>query len=158
MEEEIMAKRNLIGSLVIVSTLVMMPLTVIADDDENGTWKFVATASTEQETMEPVPGLIRRTTVSATFDQSLSEVKVRLNVRGGDNVVAAHFHCALPGQNGAVAFGLFSPGPLFFDGARASGTLTNADWTGADCVGFIGRPVNTIAALAFAMRCFGIAP
>jgi hypothetical protein len=44
------------------------------------------------------------------------------------------------------------PGPLALDGNRIRGTLTNADFTGADCVAAIGRPVNNIAALAFAMR------
>ena len=32
------------------------------------------------------------------------------------------------------------------------GTLTNADSTGADCVPTIGRVVNNLASLAFAMR------
>jgi hypothetical protein len=30
--------------------------------------------------------------------------------------------------------------------------LTNLDFTGADCTPIVGRPVNNIAALAFAMR------
>jgi hypothetical protein len=30
--------------------------------------------------------------------------------------------------------------------------LLNTDFTGADCVPNIGRPVNNLAALAFAMR------
>ena len=90
--------------------------------------------------------------VTVTFDDALTEVDVKLKVDGGDNVVAAHLHCALPGEDGPVAFGLFSPGPLVFDGKEAKGVLTNADFTGADCNDFIGRPVNNVAALAFAMR------
>ncbi len=90
--------------------------------------------------------------VKAKFDRALTEVDVKLKVDGGSNVVAAHFHCARPGVPGPVAFGLFSPGPLLFDGEQAMGILTNADFTGADCVPIIGRPVNNIAALALAMR------
>ena len=91
--------------------------------------------------------------VVAKFDRGFTKVDVKLRVQGGDAASAfgAHFHCARPGQNGPVAIGLFSPGPLMFDGEVAEGTLTNADFLGADCSG-IGRPVNNIAALAFAMR------
>ena len=147
-----MTKRNLIGSFAIVSWMAMIPQSVIADDGEGKKLKFAAALSAAQSVPVPVPGLIQRARISAVFDRSLSEVRVRLNVRGGDNVVAAHFHCALPGVAGPVAFGLFSPGPLTFDGERAVGTLTNADFTGADCVPTIGRPVSNIAALALAMR------
>ncbi len=90
--------------------------------------------------------------VRADFDEGFTEVDVTLKVDGGDNVVAVHFHCALPGEIGPVAFGLFTPGPLVFDGTEAKGFLTNADFTGADCNPTIGRPVNNIAALALAMR------
>jgi len=45
-----------------------------------------------------------------------------------------------------------SPGSLSFDGKRIRGTLTNADFTGADCSVTIGRQVNNIVALAFAMQ------
>ena len=147
-----MTKRNLIGSFAIVSWMAMIPQSVIADGDEGKSFKFAAALSIAQSVPVPGPGMIQRARISAVFDRSLSEVQVRLRVRGGGSVVAAHFHCALPGVTGPVAFGLFSPGPLTFDGERAMGTLTNADFTGADCVPGIGRPVNNIAALAFAMR------
>ena len=64
----------------------------------------------------------------------------------------AYFLCARAGQNGPIAFGLVDPGPLAFDGGEVDGVLTNADFTGADCVPSIGRPVNNIAVLAFAMK------
>ena len=91
--------------------------------------------------------------IDAKFDKGLTEVEVNLKVRNSEGVFnRAHFHCARAGQNGPIAFGLVDPGPLDFDGRKVRGTLTNADFTGADCVPGIGRPVNNIAALAFAMR------
>ncbi len=117
---------------------------------------FKAELSTAQEVTgpgpAPAPGLIVSSDAKARFDDALTEVDVKLRVDDGTNVVAAHFHCARPGQNGPIAFGLFSPGPLFFDGKKTKGILTNADFTGADCVPFIGRPVSNMAALALAMR------
>ena len=99
------------------------------------------------------PGLIEHAKITAKFNKDLSEVKVKLHIQGGDNVVAAHFHCARAGANGQVAVTLFSggSGPLMFDGAEASGTLTNADVNMNTCDVTIGQPVNNIASLLFAM-------
>jgi hypothetical protein len=91
--------------------------------------------------------------IIAKFNKSLSAVRVNLRIQNlTGTFAAAHFHCGRPGENGPVAFGLVGPGPLEFDGQRIRGTLTNADFAGADCLEVIGRPVNNIAALAFAMR------
>lgn len=91
--------------------------------------------------------------IRARFDRSFTTVAVNLRIEGlAGEFAAAHFHCGRPGQNGPVAFGLVNPGPLALNGRRIRGTLTNANFTGADCVEAIGRPVNNIAALAFAMR------
>jgi len=113
---------------------------------------FEAQLSGEQEVAVPDPGLIENADVVVRFDAALTEVDVTLMVRGGANVTGAHFHCALPGENGSLVFGLFSPGPLVFDGRRAEGVLINADVSVVDCNTAIGRPVNNIAALAFAMH------
>ena len=113
---------------------------------------FEAEPTSAQSVPTPGPGLIEEAEVLAVFDEGFTEVEVTLKVEGGGNVVAAHFHCALPGEVGPVAFGLFGPGPLVFDGTEAKGALTNADFTGADCNPTIGRPVNNLAALALAMR------
>lgn len=122
------------------------------DEDDGGGLKFEAQLSTAQEVPTPGPGNITKSRVTARFDRAFTQVAVELKVAGGMNVTRAHFHCARPGVAGPIAFGLFSPGPLVFDGEKAKGTLTNADFTGRDCVPTIGRPVNNIAALAFAMR------
>lgn len=88
----------------------------------------------------------------AKFDGAFTKVDVMLRVLGAPTANRAHFHCARPGANGPVAFGLVDPGPLVFDGEVVKGTLVNADFTGADCGPSVERPVNNIAALAFAMR------
>lgn len=137
--------KALISAIPIIS---MVPAIVDAED----TMHFAAELSTAQAVPAPSGGNVHRAVATADFNLDLSAVQVYLVVRDGGHVVAAHFHCALPGESGPVAFGLFSPGPLAFGGVQAQGTLTNADFTGADCVSSIGRPVNTIAALAFAMR------
>ncbi len=114
--------------------------------------EFEATLSGAQEVMggtdTPATGRI-----NAKFDNAFTKVRVNLRIKNlMGTFVGAHFHCARPGQNGPVAFGLVNPGPLAFDGKRIRGTLTNADFFGVDCTDMIGRPVNNIAALAFAMR------
>jgi hypothetical protein len=92
-------------------------------------------------------------TIRARFDKGFTKLTVNLKI---DNLVgtfaAAHFHCARPGQNGPIAFGLQNPGPLAFNGRRIRGDLTNTDFTGVDCLPVVGRPVNNLAALALAMR------
>lgn len=144
-----MANQTLLNSIIASAFIFMMvPASAPAED----TMHFAAKLSTAQELPAPAPGIIERAVATADFDLELSSVRVHLVVRKGSHVVAAHFHCARPGENGPVAFGLFSPGPLAFGGVQARGTLTNEDFTGADCVPNIGRPVNNIAALAFAMR------
>jgi len=114
--------------------------------------EFSATLSGAQSVPAATPGLITEAEIEAKFARDLSALEVELRIEGGDNVFGAHFHCARPGETGPVAFGLFSPGPLTFDGEKAEGTLTDAVFTAADCVETIGRPVTNVAALALAMR------
>ena len=126
---------------------LMSGVNAFADDDI----KLQANLSVAQAVPTPGPGFIQSAEIIAEFEKDLSAVTVKLTIKGGGSVFAAHFHCGRAGTNGTVAIGLF-PGPLIFDGVEASGTLTNADFTGTDCVPFIGRPVKNIAALALAMR------
>jgi len=117
--------------------------------------EFEAELSGAQEVTDPAGGVDSdgEGKVKADFDGGLTEVKVRLSVEdlmGG--FTRAHFHCGIAGQNGPIAFGLVDPGPCSFDGGRIRCTLTNSDVTPNDCETSIGRPVNNIAALAFAMR------
>jgi hypothetical protein len=127
---------------------LMSGVNAYADDNI----KIKAKLSSAQEAIIVGPGLIESAEITADFEKDLSAVEVTLTIKGGANVVAAHFHCGRAGTNGPVVFGLFSPGPLTFDGSEAKGTLTNADFTGANCTGIVGGPVSNIAALALAMR------
>lgn len=116
-----------------------------------GDQEFKASLSGAQE----VPGVDTNAKgrITVRFDSAFTKVQVDLRIHKlADTFAAAHFHCNRPGLNGPVPFGLINPGPLTFDGRRIRGVLTNADFTGSDCVDAIGRPVNNIAALAFAMR------
>ena len=106
--------------------------------------KFKADLSGAQEVPEVITEASAK--IKADFSRDLSEVKVKLKVDGTEgDVVAAHFHCNRAGLNGAIAFGLFSPGPCVED-ARGSTkcTLTNDDLTDVAnaCEGIIGRPVK----------------
>ena len=122
---------------------------------EANQFKFKAVLSGAQEVTNPPGGVVTDASgeIMAQFDEALTRVEVNLQVNDSAGTFnRAHFHCARAGQNGPVAFGLVDPGPLVFDAQGVSGTLTNADFTGADCGPSIGRPVNNIAALAFAMQ------
>jgi hypothetical protein len=114
--------------------------------------RFRAVLTGDQEV--PVPGVTTEAigTVVATFDRGFTKVHVVLRVRNGVGVTRAHFHCNRPGANGPIAFGLFDPGPLLFNGETAEGDLTNENFNNVDCAPQVQRPVNNIAALAFAMR------
>ncbi len=132
------------------TNLGLLALLVASTTTYGGDLRCQAKLSGAQE----VPGVTTNATgyVAVRFDWGMTQAKVGLRVRGAKDAVGAHFHCNRAGLNGPVAFGLFSPGPLLFDGERASGTLTNADFIGSDCEPMIGRPVNNIAALALAMQ------
>jgi CHRD domain len=116
--------------------------------------RFEATLSGAQE----VPPVTTDATgqIRVTFDEGFTQAEFELSVFNGEGVTVAHFHCERPGRNGPVVIFLFGPvDPIDVDGELAAGTLTNAGFRPAgttECPGLIGRPVNNIASLAFAMR------
>jgi len=144
-------------TLGLLLALVASPGQVFGDDG----LKFKAELTGAQEivfdagTGAFVPGGVATNAlgkIKARFDKGFTKVDVDLRVSNSAGVFdRAHFHCGRPGQNGPIPFGLVNPGPLVFDGGEVEGTLTNADFTGADCEPVIGRPVDNIASLAFAM-------
>lgn len=144
------------GASLVLGGFLALSTTAHSDDDDAGRGlRFAAALSGAQEA-NPPGGVDTDATgrVTARFDNGLTAVLVTLRVRNpSSEVMRAHFHCARPGVNGPIAFGIVDPGPCVFDGNRVKRcVLTNADFAGADCTGPIGRPVNNIAALAFAMR------
>ena len=116
--------------------------------------RFGATLSGAQE----VPTVTTDTTgqIQVEFDEGFTQAEFELSVFNGEGVTVAHFHCERPGRNGPVVIFLFGPvDPIDVDGELAAGTLTNAGFRPAgttECPELIGRPVNNIASLAFAMR------
>ena len=128
---------------------------------------FTSTLSRAQELPAPPldpanPGTLTGGTITLEFDEGLTQVVASLTLEGdAATVAAAHLHCNRAGLTGPVVFGFVSPGPCDLTQLQAGMLecpLTNADFTGADCVQdaegnpLIGRPVNNIAALFFALR------
>lgn len=138
----------LMGSVLVASS----GIAGAADDLE-----FESELSGAQEVTDPPGGVDSggEGQITADFDDGLTKVRVRLRVGGleGD-FTRAHFHCARAGRNGPIAFGLVDPGSCSFGKGRIRCTLRNDDLTDVanNCQEAIGRPVNNIAALAFAMR------
>ena len=112
---------------------------------------YLADLSRDQAVPPPEGGGATEGTIKAVFDEDLTKLEVKLSVEGGQNVTAAHFHCGRKGGSGPPVYGLFSPGPLTFDGEGAEGTLTASAFTGADCTE-LGRSVDNLSSLAEAMR------
>ena len=146
-----------------VKTLLLaacLSVTGVAHADGKG-MKLNATATGAQEVVFDVegnfvpggvdsPAVVRAV---AKFDAGLTRVDVDVRINSLVGAFAgAHFHCGRPGQNGPLPFGLINPGPLSLDGNRIRGTLNNSHFSGSDCADLLGRPVNNIASLAFAMK------
>lgn len=134
----------------VLTSIVFVTLSGIAYVDDLKL-NFKATLTGAQEVPErnsPAKGEVK-----VAFDKGFTKLDVDLKVSSNTVgvITRAHFHCAKPGENGPIVFGLFDPGP-FPVSDRVNGTLTNTDYTGADCVPTTGRPVNNLASLAFAMR------
>lgn len=144
---------------VTITALIMLCMTGMAHADRGRSkfpdLEFLAVLTGDQEVTTPPGGVdTERTAIgNADFDAGFTSVRVHVRVSDPTNIVAAHFHCGKPGENGPVVFGLISPGPLMLEGNTIRGTLTNAHANAAaNCIPLIGRPVNNIAALALAMR------
>jgi CHRD domain len=122
----------------------------------------------KRETIEKIPKPLRHRTYSSkkqpeigktrdySIDRKLSKATIRVVVRRGVGITAAHLHCALPGVNGAIVVPLFNnPAGQDVDGELDLGDqaiVENADITpppegDAAC----GAPLNNIASLAFAI-------
>ena len=133
---------------------------VFSNDTEINKHQFIspfvysAVLSGAQEVTDPKGGVEtdRRGRVFAVFDAGFKNMRVRVRLSSGKDVVAMHFHCGRAGQNGPLALGLFSPGPLTLNGKVVVGKLTNSDVLGEDCDALIGQPINNLVSLAAAMK------
>jgi len=150
--ERTMGKRKCLVLSASAAALSLLSAMANAADSSRTASSFTFTASLSGEQEVPAVTSQSSSFAVAQFDRGFTRADVRVRVRGNVDVVAAHFHCGLPGTNGPVAFGLLNPGQLteFDDEVRLR--ITNADFTGADCTAAVGRPVNNIAALALAMQ------
>jgi hypothetical protein len=120
--------------------------------------RFRASLSGAQEVTDPPGGVTTDTggSVRVNFDRRLSRATIRVVVRRGVGITAAHLHCAIPGVNGAIVVPLFNnPDGQNVDGELDLGDqaiVENADITpppegDTTC----GAPLNNIASLAFAI-------
>ncbi len=141
------------------TTILMVAFLAVAGIAYGDDLKCEATLSRAQEVPTPAGGTLTGGKLKLKFDKGLTQVGVKLRLEGGSaNADRAHLHCDLPGLAGPIAFGIVAPGPADCDAVDlAAGdlkcTLTNADVVAAtDCTGFVGRPVNNIAAVFFAAR------
>jgi CHRD domain len=141
-----------------LAALLAVSSSAYSDQRSDRRLRFEATLSGAQE----VPTVTTETTgeIKVDFDEGLTQAEFDLSVFNGVEVRVAHFHCERPGRNGPVVIFLFeSVDPIDVDGELVEGTLTNAGFLPAgagagpmDCPALIGRPINNIASLAFAMR------
>jgi CHRD domain len=128
-----------------------------ADDrDKGGGLEFEARLSSAQEVPENPSEA--KAKIEVEFDKGFTKLEIELKVTDTVGFITrAHFHCAKPGENGPIIFGIFDPGPfpvpMNANSLKLEGILTNADLNpGQDCVPTTGRVINNLASLAFAMR------
>ena len=115
---------------------------------------YTAVISGAQEVTDPAGGVLTRRLgrVAAFFNSTYSRMQVIVRLNSAADVVGMHFHCGRAGENGPLALGLISPGPLVIQGNSVAGVLTNSDVMGDDCLAIIGQPVNNLVSLAAAME------
>jgi len=154
--------KHLYTTILILVAFLAVSSSAYGDGSRALTFRVTLDGAQEVSPPAPLNGVETDTTgdIRVRFNKALSAVDFRLRVRDGEAVTQAHLHCGRAGENGPVVVFLFGfvPGGVDVDRELARGTLTNADITdvGADCVPALGRPVNNIASLAFAMQDGGI--
>ena len=148
--------KTFLGTVLMFSIFLAFSGTAYTDDrDRDGGLAFEARLSSAQEV--PSNPSEAKANIEVEFDKGFTKLEIELKVRDTVGFITrAHFHCNKAGENGPIVFGIFDPGPFPVPGdvtsLKIEGILTNADYTGADCVPTIGRVVNNLASLAFAMR------
>ncbi|MBL8158045.1 CHRD domain-containing protein [bacterium] len=83
------------------------------------------------------------------FDKDGSDMTSRLDVYDGDEITAAHLHCAEPGENGPPVVTLFEDSNgTDVDGQLVSGSIDDTDIDDANCQSEIGYDIDNVQDLA----------
>jgi hypothetical protein len=142
-----MAFRNTLGACLLLIAVVSFSRVAAEPADS---LHFNAVLSGAQ--VVPAVETGARALIQVTFDPAFTQIDIRFETLANLNVTSAQMHCGLAGEDGPVALNLLGPGPLL---EIRNGTRVTLDQThigGTGCQFAIGRPVNNIVALAFAMR------
>lgn len=87
------------------------------------------------------------------FDEDGSDMTNRLDVYDGDEITAAHLHCAEPGENGPPVVTLFEDSNgTDVDGQLFSGSIDDNDIDNANCQSEIGYDIDNVQDLARAVN------
>jgi hypothetical protein len=74
-----------------------------------------------------------------------TELRYKLNVANIENVVAAHIHLNVPGENGPIVAFLFGKVPVLPGGGRVNGRLAEGTITAANLEGpLAGQPLSAL--------------
>jgi hypothetical protein len=87
-----------------------------------------------------------------SFDPGFTEIRLAVETTTGFQATGAQLHCGFAGEDGPMVVSLMNPGPLAGLREGAPVTLRQPLVHGSGCQFQIGRQVNNVAALAFAMR------
>lgn len=90
--------------------------------------------------------------IAVEFDPDYSNARVMLKLWDASKATEVYLHCTKPGKIGPVVLKLSNPDLLLMSKRPLIYTLSNADFSGVDCVPATGSPVNDIATLASAMK------
>jgi hypothetical protein len=112
------------------------------------------TAEADLSGSEEVPSVSTDTTGDFTmeFDEDGDNMEFSLSVFDGNEITAAHLHCAEDGENGPVVVTLFEDDDgTDVNGSLASGSIDESDIEDANCNSTIGMDIESLSDLADAI-------
>ena len=138
-------KHLLIATLLLVS-IVLVPVAAFGQPETS----ITAYASGAQQ----VPRIVAtktKATLKLSFRRTMVSAGYELEVARGKDIVAAHLHCGVAGENGPVVVALFGGAATDVDGVLATGVLRARDIFPHDAA-TCGVPIVNIASLLAAIR------